>query len=162
MRGYFGIGIYHPKTTENIGTLWRSAHNFGADFIFTIGKRYKKQASDTTKAERHIPLFEYETFEDFKSHLPKGCRIVCIEQCVGARNIKDATHPETAAYLLGAEDHGIPSNLLVGHQTVFIDTPMCLNVAVAGSIVMYDRITRGEQHYQSRTKLTPSTSNEER
>ena len=137
-RGYFGIGIYHPKTTENIGTLWRSAHNFGADFIFTIGKRYKIQASDTTKAERHIPLYEYETFDDFKKHLPKGCRIVCIEQCEGATNIKSVTHPETAAYLLGAEDYGIPGNLLVGHPKVYIDTPMCLNVVVAGSIVMFD------------------------
>jgi hypothetical protein len=22
-RGSYGIGIYHPKTTENLGTLWR-------------------------------------------------------------------------------------------------------------------------------------------
>lgn len=35
-RGYYGIGIYHPKTTENVGTLWRSAHNFGADFPTSI------------------------------------------------------------------------------------------------------------------------------
>jgi len=138
-RGYFGIGVYHPKTTENIGTLWRSAHNFGADFIFTIGKRYKKQPSDTTKAERHIPLYEYQTFEDFKEHLPKGCRIVFIEQTEGAINIKDAHHPEAAVYILGAEDYGVPVDLMKGHQKVFIDTPMCLNVSVAGSIVMFDR-----------------------
>lgn len=138
-RGYFGIGVYHPKTTENIGTLWRSASNFGADFIFTIGKRYRRQASDTLKTDRHIPLYEYESFDDFKKHLPKVCRIVCIEKCEGAKNIKEAIHPEAAVYLLGAEDYGIPDDLLIGHQKVFIDTPMCLNVAVAGSIVMYDR-----------------------
>ncbi len=138
-RGYFGIGIYHPKTTENIGTLWRSAHNFGADFIFTIGKRYKRQASDTTKAERHIPLYEYNTFEEFKKNLPKGCRIVCIEQSDQSRDLKDSVHPETCAYLLGAEDYGIPEKYMEGTQRVFIDTPMCINVAVAGSIVMYDR-----------------------
>lgn len=138
-RGYYGIGIYHPKTTENIGTLWRSAHNFGANYIFTIGKRYRKQASDTTKAERHIPLYEYETMDDFKKNLPKGCQIVFVEQTNGARNLKESCHPETAVYVLGAEDEGIPEDLMVGHQKVFIDTPMCLNVAVAGSIVMYDR-----------------------
>lgn len=49
-RGYFGIGIYNPKTETNMGTLWRSAYNFGADFIFTIGMRYKKMGSDTAKA----------------------------------------------------------------------------------------------------------------
>lgn len=141
-RGYFGIGVYHPKTTENIGTLWRSAHNFGADFIFTIGKRYKKQASDTTKAERHIPLYEYETFEDFKEHLPRGGRIVFIEQMEGATNLKDTCHPETAVYILGAEDYGVPEKITTGYQKVYIDTPMCLNVAVAGSIVLYDRANK--------------------
>lgn len=138
-RGYFGIGIYHPKTEANIGTLWRSAHDFGADFIFTIGKRYKKQASDTTKAERHVPLYEYTSFADFKEHLPKGCEIVFVEQTDGAQNIKDTEHPETACYILGAEDQGVPEDLMVGHRKVFIDTPLCLNVAVAGSIILYDR-----------------------
>lgn len=138
-RGYFGIGVYHPKTTENIGTLWRSAHNFGADFIFTIGKRYKKQASDTTKASRHIPLFEYDSFEDFKKNLPNGCQMVFVEQTEGARDLKLVHHPESAVYVLGAEDYGVPVELMSGYQKVFIETPMCLNVAVAGSIVMYDR-----------------------
>lgn len=141
-RGYYGIGIYHPKTTENIGTLWRSAHNFGADFIFTIGKRYVKQASDTTKASRHVPLYEYTTFEDFKEHLPKGCQIVFVEQTEGARNLTHTHHPASCVYVLGAEDHGVPEELMVGFQKVFIDTPMCLNVAVAGSIVMFDRSSK--------------------
>lgn len=116
--------------------------NFGADFIFTIGKRYKKQASDTTKAERHIPLYEYESFDDFKAHLPKGCQIVFVEQAEGARNLEEMNHPETACYVLGAEDNGVPEDLMVGHQKVYIDTPMCLNVAVAGSIVLFHRHTK--------------------
>jgi tRNA(Leu) C34 or U34 (ribose-2'-O)-methylase TrmL len=137
--GYFGIGIYHPKTTENIGTLWRSAHNFGADFIFTIGRRYKKQASDTTKAERHIPLYEYESFDDFKNHLPRGCQMVFVEQAEGAKNLTEVNHPKTACYILGAEDYGVPEEIMKGYQKFYIDTPYCLNVAVAGSIVLYDR-----------------------
>ena len=138
-RGYFAIGIYEPKTETNIGTLWRSARNLGADFIFTIGKRYKKERSDTTKAERHIPLYSYSDWDDFVNHLPSGCEIVCIEQTDGARKLSEITHPERAVYVLGAEDYGIPEDKMRGHQKVFIDTPMCLNVAVAGSIVMYDR-----------------------
>lgn len=141
-RGYYGIGIYHPKTTENVGTLWRSAHNFGADFIFTIGRRYKRQASDTTKAERHVPLYEYLSLEDLKEHLPRGANIVFIEQTLGAKSIKETHHPETAVYVLGAEDEGVPEEMMRGYQKIFIDTPMCLNVAVAGSIVMFDRINK--------------------
>ncbi len=138
-RGYFAIGIFEPKTETNIGTLWRSAHNFGADFIFTIGKRYKKERSDTTKTERHIPLYAYKDFYDFREHLPIGCELVFIEQATGAKDLKESCHPERAIYILGAEDYGVPEELMKGHQKMFIDTPMCLNVAVAGSIVMYDR-----------------------
>ena len=138
-RGYFGIGIYEPKTETNIGTLWRSAHNFGADFIFTIGKRYVKDRTDTTKAERHLPLYHYKDWDDFISHIPSEAELVCIEQTDGARELKGFIHPERAIYLLGAEDYGIPVELMRGYRKVFINTPMCLNVAIVGSIILYDR-----------------------
>ena len=142
-RGYFGIGIYNPKTIENLGTLFRSAHNFGADFIFTVGHRYKKQPSDTTKAWKHIPFYEYTDMEHFRESIPKDCQRVAVEQTIGSKSLKNYIHPERAVYLLGAEDVGIPIEyhhwFSYGGGIVHIDTPMCLNVAVAGSIVMYDR-----------------------
>lgn len=143
MRGYFGIGVYHPKTEMNIGTLWRSAMNFGAAFIFVIGRRYKKQPSDTTKTPLHVPLYQYKDWEEFAANIPHGCVQICVEQTGTAAELSKFTHPERAVYILGAEDHGIPPRLMLGRRTVFIDTPMCLNVAVAGSIVMYDRQTKG-------------------
>ena len=138
-RGFFGIGVYHPKTAENIGTLLRSAHNFGASFVFLIGKRYKKQASDTTKAWRHLPLYHYETFEHFKSSLPYNCEMVFIEQTKDSRMINSFVHPARCVYILGSEDNGIPMNLIGESTTIHIDSPMCLNVAVAASIVMFHR-----------------------
>ena len=68
-RGYFGIAFYEPKFEENIGTAVRNAHCFGADFIAVIGKRYKKQPSDTMATERHIPIYEYENLEDFEKQI---------------------------------------------------------------------------------------------
>jgi len=141
MRGYFGIGVYHPKATVNIGTLWRSAYIFGAKFIFTIGRRYQKQASDTLKAFRHVPLFNFTTIEDFKSNAPYCGQIVCVEICDKAKPLTNYVHPQQAIYILGAEDYGIPEDLLFGNQAVVIpsENEYCLNVATAGSIVMYDR-----------------------
>ena len=78
-RGYFGIGIYHGKTSENIGTLWRSANILGADFIFTVGRRYNKQASDTMKTPRHIPLFHFDDWDDMFKHIPYDCPVVAVE-----------------------------------------------------------------------------------
>ena len=140
--GYFGIGIYHPKTETNIGTLWRSAYNFGADFIFVIGKRYKSQCSDTTKTDRHIPLYEYEKIEDLKNNLPRHCEIIYIEQSSKSTDIKTFKHPKQCIYVLGAEDNGIPESIMKDDKQVHIDTPMCLNVAVAGSIIMFDRLNK--------------------
>lgn len=139
-RGYFGIGVYQPKTKENIGTLWRSAYNFGAAFIFVIGKRYKQQCSDTQNTTKHIPLYEYETFEEFKKNMPKGAPLIAIELDKRAENIIGFDHPERAIYLLGAEDNGIPQVILDQcHKIVQFSTPRSLNVAVAGSIVMFHR-----------------------
>ncbi len=36
MRGYFGIGVERITKTMNVGNLFRSAHAFGAGFVFTI------------------------------------------------------------------------------------------------------------------------------
>lgn len=140
-RGYYGIGIWHGKTPMNVGTLWRSAQNFGAAFIFTIGQRYARQASDTLKTPLHIPLYQYVDFDDMHAHLPWSCPIVGIEQMPGKSVALDGfRHPERALYLLGAEDHGLPSVVAERcHFLVEIDTPRCLNVAVAGSIVLYSR-----------------------
>lgn len=140
MRGYFGIGIYQGKTVHNLGTLWRSAHIFGASFIFTIGKRYKKQASDTLKSWKHIPLYNYETFECFYKKMPYDCKLIGIELTEDAINIKEFTHPERCIYLLGAEDHGLPEKVLNKcHSKIILPGKYCMNVSVAGSIVLYER-----------------------
>lgn len=140
-RGYFGIGIEAGKTPENLGTLWRSAHALGAAFIFTIGARYPRQPTDTTKAWRHIPLYEYREAVQFCAAVPRECEIVGIDCGQGnPRPLPTFTHPERAIYVLGAEDRGLsPAMLTVVHRLVEIPTAYCLNVATAGALVMYDR-----------------------
>jgi tRNA G18 (ribose-2'-O)-methylase SpoU len=139
-RGFFGVGIEHTKTNQNIGTLWRSAHILGASFIFTIGHRYKKQASDTTKAWRTIPLYTYDTFDDFYESLPYDCQLVGIEIDQRADSIKNFAHPERCVYLLGAEDHGLTKKAIEKcHKIVVLPGDYCMNVSVSGSIVMSDR-----------------------
>ena len=144
MRGYFGIGIFSPKNEVNIGTLWRSAYIFGAAFIFTIGKRYRAQASDTVAAPRHIPLLNYITYEDFRDHEPSNCQIICVENNAGAAPLSGFCHPERSIYLLGAEDNGLPTKILERHQSIIIESalPYSMNVSTAGTIIMYDRFSK--------------------
>ena len=140
MKGWFAIGVYRPKTIENLGTLWRSARNFGAAYIFTIGHRYKKQASDTTHTWQSTPLFQYPDFGTFLASRPTDCPIIGVEQSETSCALDGFTHLPRSIYLLGAEDNGLPPTIQEKCQAiVHISTPMCLNVAVAGSIVMYAR-----------------------
>ena len=65
-----GIGICHKKSEVNIGTLFRSAWQLGASFIFTVGRRYKKQSSDTVNAVMKMPYYDYTDIEHLYSNLP--------------------------------------------------------------------------------------------
>lgn len=143
-RGFYGIGIFHPKSECNQGTLWRSAWAFGADFIFTVGARFKKQASDTPKAHLHVPMYHYLDLADLMQHLPYNCPLVGVELADRARGLKEFCHPERACYLLGAEDHGLPPAVMDScHLLIQIEgAAQCLNVATSGSIVLYDRVSK--------------------
>ncbi len=140
MRGYFEIGIFQPKTEENVGTLYRSAYQLGAAGIFTIGKRYKNQASDTTKTFKHIPLREYKSFEEYYSNLPYSCQLVGIEQ--NGKDLKNFCYPERISFLLGNENYGLPKNIIdkchhvLSLNSIRMDS---FNVSVAGSLVMYHK-----------------------
>jgi len=90
-----------------LGVLWRSAQNLGASFIFTIGNRYAKQASDTHDAVKAMPYFHYDTFDDFFKNLPKGARLVGVELTSSSNDLETFHHPRRCVYLLGAEDHGL-------------------------------------------------------
>lgn len=144
MRGYFGIGIYHPKRECNVGALWRSAHALGASFIFTIGHRYRRDAEDTSAAARHLPLFQYITVNEFLgAQPPEDCVLIAVERSAAAEALPIFPHPERAVYILGAEDTGLPKEVVdLCSRLVTVPTKICLNVATAGALVMYDRLAK--------------------
>ncbi len=142
-RGYFGIGCLNMKNGINYGTLFRTAKIMNANFIFLIGRRFKKQASDTVKSWRHMPLFEYKDFEDFNSHCPYNCDLVGIELMETAIPLSEFKHPQRACYLLGSEDNGLTQEAIKACQhIVVLPGEISLNVSVAGSIVLYDRLIK--------------------
>jgi tRNA G18 (ribose-2'-O)-methylase SpoU len=141
-RGYFGVAVYHPKTEANVGSLWRTAAAYDAAFLGTVGRRYRHQASDTTKARRHVPLIHYATLDDLIEHLPDGCPLIGVELDPRAIPLDRFSHPDRGLYLLGAEDNGLPQYVIDRcHYLVQITTPSpnSLNVAVAGGIIIAHR-----------------------
>jgi tRNA G18 (ribose-2'-O)-methylase SpoU len=142
MRGYFGIGAEEISKPMNLGALMRSAHAFGASFFFTVNAHPKVREaynSDTSRSFDHMPYYPYDTLDDLR--LPKGCALVGIELIDDAVELPRFQHPSAAAYILGRE-RGSLSPALISRcaHVVKIPTKFCINVGLAGALVMYDRL----------------------
>lgn len=139
-RGYFAIGVERISKQLNFGNMVRSAHGFGASFVFTVGADYKaiEARADTSKALRHMPLYHWETPGDMA--LPRACKLVGVELIEDALDLPSFRHPLQAAYILGPERGELSPEILDAcDHLVKIPTAFCINVAMAGAIVMYDR-----------------------
>jgi len=142
MRGYFGIGVERINKEMNVGNLFRSAHAFGAGFVFTVAATYTRTEggrSDTSDSVAHLPFY---SFPDAASLLlPEGCKLVGIELMDEAIDLPSFHHPPQAAYVLGPERGELSVEMVERCDWVIkIPTSFCVNVGIAGAIVMYDRI----------------------
>jgi tRNA G18 (ribose-2'-O)-methylase SpoU len=140
-RGYFAIGAERISKCLNLGNLMRSAHGFGAAFTFTIGASYQAQEAraDTSKGQQHLPHYDWKEVGELA--LPKGCTLVGVELINEAIDLPSFRHPLRAAYVLGPEQGALSPELLARcAYVVRIPSMFSINVAMAGAIVMYDRI----------------------
>ena len=143
--GFFGIGIVKPKHEANVGTLWRSAWQLGASFIFTVATRFKYEASDTTQAYKQLPLHKHEDWGSFAESSPHGAVWVAVE--MGGTPLQDFEHPPRAVYVLGSEDNGLNRPVVEACQChvalpKWVGRSSSYNVAMAGTLVMYDRMIK--------------------
>jgi len=142
MRGYFGIGAEGISKTMNVGNLFRSAHAFGASFVFTVAASYARAEggkADTSDSPGQLPFY---AFPDMASMLlPDGCKVVGIELMDDAIDLPSFHHPPQAAYILGPERGSLSPEMIERCDwTIKIPAKFCVNVGIAGAIVMYDRI----------------------
>lgn len=126
----------------NLGAVMRTAHAFGASFIFTIGSRLKAREaalSDTSKSAEHVPLYEWATIDDMV--LPRKCALIGVELDARAVDLPTFPHPLNAAYLLGPEKGDLSEAAKARCAAIVkIPTRFCVNLSVASAIVMYDRL----------------------
>ena len=141
IRGYFAIGAERMSKSLNLGNLMRSAHGFGASFTFTVGATYNalEAAADTSKGTQHLPHYNWSGIDSMA--LPQGCTLVGIELTEDAIDLPSFRHPLRAAYVLGPERGSLSPELIERCAFVVkIPTIFCINVAMAGAVVMYDRV----------------------
>lgn len=141
LRGYFGVGVEAISKPMNFGALLRTAHAFGASFTFSVAAApaiREANNADTSKSVGHVPYYAWPGIDDMK--LPKGCQLVGIELTDDAVDLPSFRHPTNAAYVLGGERRDLSPEMQARcAHIVKIPTRFCINVALAGALVMYDR-----------------------
>lgn len=140
-RGYFAVGAEGISKPMNLGSLIRSAHAFGASFCFTVGagEKVRQASSDTSKTPQHLPFYAWPRIEDMA--LPKTCQLVGVELTEDAIDLPSFRHPLNAAYILGPERGSLSQEMIARcDHLIRIPTKFCINVQIAGAVVMYDRL----------------------
>jgi len=141
-RGYFAIGAEGISKPMNLGALMRTAHAFGASFTFSVdaAKNLRETyQADTSKSFEHVPHYPWATLADMQ--LPRGCQLVGVELTEEAVELPSFRHPPSAAYVLGREKGDLTPEMLARCiHVVKIPTRFCINLSLAGALVMYDRM----------------------
>lgn len=142
MRGYFGIGVEGISKEMNVGNLFRSAHAFDASFVFTVRAAYTRRGggrSDTSDSLAHLPFYAFPDIDAMM--LPAKCKLVGVELIDDSVELPSFHHPPQAAYILGPERGELSPEMLARCDHVIkIPTKFCVNVGIAGALVMYDRV----------------------
>jgi tRNA G18 (ribose-2'-O)-methylase SpoU len=141
MKGYFAVGVEGASKARNLGAVMRTAHAFGASFIFSINAEHRARElfqTDTAKTTLNLPYYAWDTIDAMI--LPKGCQIVGVELTDDAVELPSFRHPRAAAYVMGPERGNLSPEMLARcAHVVKIPTKFCVNLSVAAAITLYDR-----------------------
>ncbi|KJG27937.1 TrmH family RNA methyltransferase [Photobacterium angustum] len=144
-QGYSCIGLFNPKTPENVGSVMRAAGCYAVNSVFYTGTRYDHAAqfcTDTKKASLDIPLIGVE---DLKKIIPIGCVPVAVDLIEGAKALPDYKHPKRAFYIFGPEDGTLKKEITdFCRETIYVPTNGSMNLAAAVNVILYDRLAKGD------------------
>ena len=148
------IGLINPKSPENVGAVMRSAGNFRVDSVFYTGKRYPRALMRnpmipdvSRKLGRTISISAVTCLID---EAPTNMKIVCVELAENAIPLPEYQHPDNALYIFGPEDDSISQDLINrADEVIYVPTVGCMNLAATVNVVLYDRLTKSSQHFES-------------
>lgn len=145
------IAAWEISKEHNVGSLVRTAHAAAVEEVILVGEReWNVEAAKT--AELYTEIVQLADLESFRNYLQsQQWNLVAVELDPRSVNLFEAAYPERPCFLLGAELGGVPSELLDQAQLV-VRIPQwglvpSLNLAVAGSIVLYDYL--GKRHQKA-------------
>lgn len=142
----FAVAAWNISKEYNVGSLVRTAHATAAAEVVLVGDRdWNVEAARTS--ELYTEIVHLGGVEAFRTHLEvRRWRLVAVELHHRATSLFDAEYPDRPCFLVGAELGGVPDELLASAATV-VQIPQwglvpSLNLAVAGSLVVYDYLAK--------------------
>ena len=142
MRGFSCIGLYRPKTPENVGGVLRAAYCYEVAQVVIDGARNKciRHPTNTPAAHRHTPTI---LTDDLLAHVPFDTPIVAVDLVHGAVALPAFQHPKRAFYVFGPEDGTLGGEIVRRAQhVVYVPTRNCMNLAACVNVVLYDRMAK--------------------
>jgi len=140
------IAAWNISKEHNVGSLVRTAHAVAATEVILIGQReWNVEAAKT--ADLYTTVLQLPDQAAFLRHIREHeWNLVAVELDSRAVSLFDAEYPPRPCFLLGAELGGVPEDLLQAARLV-VQIPQwglvpSLNLAVAGSIVLYDYLEK--------------------
>ena len=155
------IGLSNPKSPENVNSVKRAAGNFRVDSILYTGKRYPRAVKlnpSTTNMSRdvslNIPVTEVTCLID---ETPENMEVVCVEFAEDAIPLPKYQHPDNALYIFGPEDGTLSQEIIDrADAVVYVPTKGCMNLAATVNVVLYDRLSKSSQCYESNELICQS------
>jgi tRNA(Leu) C34 or U34 (ribose-2'-O)-methylase TrmL len=144
MRGFAAVGLFRPKDTRNVGAVLRAAHCYNVAMLAIQGDRTPITSQlDVSKAYRHIPVIRGNNLFDL---IPFDTIPIAVDIIDGAIPLPRFVHPERAFYIFGPEDGTLgEQHTKYCKYSVYIPTKICLNLAMAVNVVLYDRLLKGDK-----------------
>lgn len=142
MSGFACVGLFRPKTGENVGAVMRAAHCYRVAQVNIEGARKNalQHCTNTPMAHRHTPTF---IVGDVLDYVPFDTQIVAVDLIDGAVDLPSFQHPKRAMYLFGPEDGSLGRRHAERAQhVVYVPTRNCMNLAATVNVVLYDRMAK--------------------
>lgn len=109
------VAAWQIVNPGNIGSIMRVADNVGCEEVFILGEDFSLRTSSIKKTAglsfNNVKLHFIKP-EKFFQLIPEGYKLVAIETCEGSKNIFKTKLPEKIVFLLGAEKHGLPEEMI--------------------------------------------------
>jgi tRNA G18 (ribose-2'-O)-methylase SpoU len=140
------LAAFDITKEHNVGSLVRTAHAAAVSEVILVGEReWNFEAART--ADVYTRIVHLADAAAFVAHLESRCwQLVAVELHPRAVTLFEAEYPSRPCFLVGAELGGIPPELLE-HAALVVQIPQwglvpSLNLAVAGSLVVYDYLAK--------------------